>query len=90
MYLRIQVKTSIFANETRPSGGTGRVAKDSFGIQLHYPGQRMRATIQNWRWKKQASGAPGRFVMRYTFWSMDVLKRRNKRSEPCDVDWKGI
>ena len=90
LYLQIQLRTAIFPNETRPSGSTGRVTNDLFGIQLHYPGQRMRPIIQNWRWKKhEAGGEPEKFVMRYTFWSMEVLKKRNKRSQPCNIDWKG-
>ena len=89
IYLRIQLKTAIFPNETRPFGSTGRNGKNSFAITFHYPGQRTIPAFQNWRWKKQNGGSPGRFVMRFTFSSMDVIKKRNKRNRPCNTDWKG-
>ena len=89
IYLRIQLKTAIFPNETRPFGSTGRNGKNSFAITFHYPGQRTSPAFQNWRWKQQNSGAPGRFVMRFTFFSMEVIKKRNKRNQTCNTDWKG-
>ena len=49
-YLQINMNTTVFRNGIRPKGNPGPLNQDSFGIQLHYPGQRMRATIQTWRW----------------------------------------
>ena len=42
-YLRISMNSTVFRNGTRPKGNSGPLNKDSFGIQLHFPGQRMRA-----------------------------------------------
>ena len=90
IYMRIQVRTAIFPNATRPFGSTGRNGKNSFAILMHYPGQRSLPAYQNWRWKKHEGGSPGRFVMRFTFSSMEVIRKRNKKSYPCNLDWKGI
>ena len=87
--MTIQIKSAIFPNETRPFGSSGRNGKNSFAITLHYPGHRTSPTYQNWRWKKQDSGTPGRYVMRFTFHSMEVIKKRNKRSHPCNPNWQG-
>ena len=40
-YLKISMNSTVFRNGTRPKGNTGPLSKDSFGIQLHFPGQRM-------------------------------------------------
>ena len=89
IYMRIHLITAVFPNETRPFGSTGRNGKNSFAITFHYPGQRTSPAFQNWRWKRQNGGAPGRFVMRFTIRSIEVIKKRNKGNQPCNTDWKG-
>ena len=86
-YLKISFNATVFPNETRPTGAVGPLTRNSFGIQFHYPGQRMRATVQNWRWKSHSPG--DLIVMRYTFFSMTVLRSRNKRNNPCNENWRG-
>ena len=79
-YLRINLNASIFRNGIRPKGNIGYLNEDSFGVQLHYPGQRMKATMQNWRWQRSCNPP----LMEFKLYAMSVLQRRNKPNEPCN------
>ena len=79
-YLRINLNASIFRNGIRPKGNIGYLNEDSFGVQLHYPGQRMKAAMQNWRWHRSCNPP----IMEFKLYTMSVLQRRNKPNEPCN------
>ena len=81
--LAIVMKKSVFLNSIRPvSLSTGGL----FSVQIGFPQQRLRYSSKRTSWTAiQLNESYGTV---FDVHGLEVVKRRNKRSEPCNTDWK--
>ena len=82
-WIAVVMKKSIFPDGVRPAHPYGDTL---FSVQMSYPGQRLRYAFEKHNWNvismNQSYGT--KFIIN----GLEVLKRRNKRKEPCHEDWK--
>jgi hypothetical protein len=89
-----EIKTNIFVGGVRPDTANYNPSSSRFGgfsFLLHYPGQVFRSWargIGKWSWPKRTNTSSKSYEMSFTRRNMDVVVRRNKKSKPCDLNWR--
>ena len=78
---------TIFTNGTRPFNT--REATDMFSVNIHHPGQRYRYSKAKRDWNaeepsQQPNDQPTSYGMKFYIFSMEVMKKRNKRQQRCN------
>jgi hypothetical protein len=82
-WLTVVMKKSIFPEGQRPmSASSGGV----FIVSFAYPNQRIRYSTKVTTWNQVITN--GSYGTKFQVNGMEVVNYRNKRSEPCDEDWK--
>ena len=91
--LEIKIKSQIFKDIEAP--GLLKVLKGNFYVAFHYPSQFLTSSIRssivryNIDSVHAESGKSGPLnKIRFNIDHVEVLRRRNKRSEPCHTSWK--
>ena len=74
-------QTDVFLNGIHPR-------LNDFGIILHYPNQLWRADFGAYEWIQHNVRNTKQYTLRFRMESILVLNRRNKRSKPCNPEWK--
>lgn len=76
-FVSLAIQASIFPNGTRPTIG-------KFFLSIHHPKKFYRPLIAHkFNWPKRNNPYPNHLVMQLSVKSMEVLHRRDKRSNPC-------
>ena len=82
-WIGIILKKSIFKKRIRPMVVSG----DSyFAVSLSYPDQRLRYRKEKTNWKNEIIN--GSYAMKFQIATLEVMKFRNKKLLPCDMNWK--
>ena len=85
-FFAIQLRNNIFPGGVRPSEAVPK--KDGFITYFHYPGQWLSSGYTNkFKWDvKDNSTTP--YIMQFRIVNVNVIKRRNKRKDPCHKNWR--
>ena len=89
-WITVVMNRTIFTNGTRPFNT--REASDMFSVNVHHPGQRYRYSKQKRDWNAEepsihiGSGKEERtsYGMKFYIFSIEVMKKRNKRQQHCN------
>ena len=80
MIFRILLSNKIFPNSERPT-------KYLFRTFVHLPSQFMLSGhTDKWIWSHRTKYESDK--MRFAVRSVDIVRRRNKKQQPCNKDWK--
>ena len=82
-FIAVVMKKSIFPNGTRPVNPT---SAGFFLVEMSYPNQRVRYSTGKCNWNVLSMNHS--YGTKFIITGMEVLKRRNKKKEPCHEDWK--
>ena len=74
----IRFRGDVFLKGIRPQ-------LNEFGVVVHYPHQLWTADFGTYEWKSQEAN---RYTMKFKIENIIVHKRRNKRTKPCNENWK--
>ena len=77
------MKKSFFPNGLRPmSINSGAM----FMVSVGFPNQRQRYSTSSVTWDTEVTNKS--YAMRFQVTGMDVIQARNKKSRPCDEEWR--
>ena len=74
------MNTSVFPNAVRPEKSY------DFCVYYHYPRQLLRSKIKKCEWE-HVNNSTENYVSLFRVWKVEVMKKRNKRSQPCIESW---
>ena len=86
------LKPEIFLHGRRPSNVDGNLfLENGFMVIPHYPKQILRRMSQGQvSWPARGNDAPKSYSMHFFIKSIDVLERRNKYRNPCNMDFADL
>ena len=83
----ISLDPKIFVNKRRPS--THLYGETALGVDLTYPKQVSRSfSGAKMMWPNRSNDSSVNYIMYFRVTSMNVVKYRNKRNDPCFENWK--
>lgn len=86
--IRISLDTKVFTNKRRPTSAFGSGDRRLI-VALTYPKQLTRCySSAKMRWPNRSNDSSINYQMHFAVTSMDVVKYRNKRKDPCIENWK--
>ena len=63
--------------------GTIPLSSETFSIHYHYPFQKMKSLTKPNGWRSELTNSTKQYVRKHYIGNVEVLKRRNKDSNPC-------